>query len=100
MVGMIEKSTGKQFRESHFCQIMTLVPDFFIHKWQMRKGKMELIIEVPENIEEIVAKYDPEGVQTYQVSESAYPHPLPQELIHERIQIMKERVYMMTYKCY
>jgi hypothetical protein len=56
---------------------MTIVPDFFIHKWQMRKAKMELVIEVPENIEEIVAKYDPESDRTYQVSESAYPHPLP-----------------------
>jgi hypothetical protein len=34
-----------------------LVPLFYIHKWELKKGKMELIIDVPENIDEIIKGY-------------------------------------------
>ena len=84
---MIERSTGNSFRESHFRQFLTIVPDFFIHKWQVKKNGMELLIEVPENIHAIVNKYksDYPDESDIEPSESPYNHILSAELLHDRV---------------
>ena len=48
---MIENSLQRNFKESHFRQIMTVIPDFFIYKWDKYKGEIELFIEIPNYIE-------------------------------------------------
>ena len=66
---------------------MTIVPDFFIHKWQTKKTGMELLIEVPENIVAIVNNhnsYNPEESDV-EPSENPYPYTLSSELIHARV---------------
>jgi hypothetical protein len=50
----VEQSTNRDFLLKHFQQILTLVPHFFMHKWEMQKSEPELLIEVPENIKEIL----------------------------------------------
>ena len=55
---MIAGSVGKALRESHFRQILSVVPNFFLHKWQVRKGVLELMVEVPENIADVVLGYE------------------------------------------
>lgn len=29
---------------------MTVAPGFFLHKWEMRKGRLQLMIEVPSDV--------------------------------------------------
>jgi len=50
MQQMIETSFARSFRESHFQQFLTVAQGFFIHKWEMRKGKLQLFIEMPHDI--------------------------------------------------
>ena len=54
MSQMIAQSLGKTFKEKHFRRILNLVPGFYIHKWQMKKGKMELMIDIPQNVNELL----------------------------------------------
>lgn len=57
---MIENSLRRNFKESHFKQIMNVIPDLFIYKWDKYKGEIELFIEIPKYIEEMLngEKYD------------------------------------------
>ena len=98
MSEMIQSSTGRDFKEKHFRQFLTIVPEFYTHKWQMRKGKMELLIEVPENIEEIIANYRTE--HDIKCMESAYPKQLSESILKERQTILREKMFFETYKCY
>ena len=41
---MIESQTKRQFNLSHFQQVLYLVPTLFLHKWEMKHGKLELVI--------------------------------------------------------
>jgi hypothetical protein len=51
---MIEHSLARNFKLSHFQQILTVCPNFFIHKWELRQGKAELLIEIPANVKRIL----------------------------------------------
>ena len=55
----VEKNTQREFTINSFRQILTLVPNFFNHKWEHHKGKMELVISIPANIMDIVASHSP-----------------------------------------
>ena len=44
---MIDKSFKRSFEEKHFQQFQTIVPGFFIHKWEVRKSHIKLMIEIP-----------------------------------------------------
>ena len=44
---MIERSYKRSFNESHFRQFLTIVPGFYVHKWEMINGKLALMIEIP-----------------------------------------------------
>ena len=44
---MIKSSLGRNFNENNFRQFITIVPGFFIHKWEMIKGRLMLMIELP-----------------------------------------------------
>ena len=46
---MIAKSYGRNFREAHFQQFLTVAPGFFLHKWEMRKGRLILLIDMPSD---------------------------------------------------
>jgi len=38
-----------------------VAPQFFLHRWEVRKGKNELVIDIPRNINEILMKsYNPD----------------------------------------
>ena len=51
---MIEHTIFRNFKLSHFQQILTVCPNFFIHKWELRQGKAELLIEIPLNVKKIL----------------------------------------------
>ena len=59
---MIELSMKRNFKVSQFQQILTVCPNFFIHKWETRKNKSELLIEIPQEINYILENgMRPEG---------------------------------------
>lgn len=47
MTIMIEGSLNRSFNENHFRQFLTIVPGFYVHKWEMVKGRLMLLIELP-----------------------------------------------------
>jgi hypothetical protein len=51
----IESTIHKDFKESHFSQFLTIVPGFYLHKWEMIKGRLTLMIEMPADICEQMA---------------------------------------------
>lgn len=51
---MIERQIHRQVTTNHLQRILHLVPAFYIHKWEMRKGKMELNVEIPHNIKVVI----------------------------------------------
>ena len=77
---MIEHSFHRNFREEHFCKILTVCPNFFIHKWEQKKGKLELFIEIPVEIIEILSG---ECIETKE-SENAFPKPLDENTLQAR----------------
>ena len=48
----IESTVHKDFKESHFRQLLTIVPGFYLHKWEMLKGRLTLLVELPADISE------------------------------------------------
>ena len=36
-------------------QIIMIQPKFYHHRWEMKFGKIELVISIPQNIEEVIA---------------------------------------------
>ena len=51
---MIRSSLKHQFRIEHFQQILSVCPEFYIHKWEVRKGEPELFIDMPSNVEDLL----------------------------------------------
>ena len=47
MEHMIKGSLGRNFNENYFRQFMTIVPGFYLHKWEMIKGRLSLMVELP-----------------------------------------------------
>ena len=47
---MVEASFGRQFSEDRFKQILSLVPDFYLHRWDFRQGRPVLLVDIPQNI--------------------------------------------------
>ena len=39
VLSAVESSIGKQFTEDRFRQILAIVPEFYIHKWEFRQGR-------------------------------------------------------------
>ena len=46
---MIRQSMAKSFNENHFRQFLTIVPGFYLHKWEMVKGRLSLMVELPSD---------------------------------------------------
>ena len=46
----VSKSLGRPFKENHFRAMLTVAPDFFVHKWEVRHNQMELFIEFPKHL--------------------------------------------------
>ena len=46
----IEASMGRQFNEDRFRQILSVVPDFYLHRWEFKQGKPVLLVDIPKNI--------------------------------------------------
>ena len=49
MEHMIKNSLNRNFNENYFRQFLTIVPGFYLHKWEMVKGRLSLMIELPSD---------------------------------------------------
>ena len=52
---MVEHQTKRQFNMTHFQQILSINPNLYNHKWEMKHGKMELMIILPKNADQLAA---------------------------------------------
>jgi hypothetical protein len=42
---------------TNFQQILTIVPEFYIHRWEISKqDKTELYIDIPSNVKEFIIR--------------------------------------------
>ena len=46
----VESSYGKKFTEERFRQMLSVVPDFYLHKWEFKQGRPVLLVDIPQNI--------------------------------------------------
>ena len=44
---MIAESYKRSFKERHFQYFLTVAPGLFLHKWEMKKGRLQLMVEIP-----------------------------------------------------
>lgn len=56
---MVEDQSKREFTVEHFRQMLQIEPDLYHHKWERKFGKMDLVLTIPQNMEEILrAKKD------------------------------------------
>ena len=51
---MVEDQSKREFSVEHFRQILQIEPDLYHHKWERKFGKMEIVLTIPQNMEEIL----------------------------------------------
>lgn len=73
-----------------------MCPEFFIHKWETRKGQLQLLIEVPHNIEKILAN-EPDDETEQLNDEVAYPLPLNDSQLFKRREMFSEELCAICY---
>lgn len=50
----VEGSFGRRFDEDRFRQILRIVPDFYLHRWDQKQGKAQLFVDIPKNISQVL----------------------------------------------
>ena len=90
---MIQSQTGRQFLLSHLRQIFSVVPNFFLHHWESRQGQYELVIQIPENLNQIVSSRD-EGVEA---SPIAGRLPMNSTMIRTRTKVLRGKLLARIY---
>ena len=81
LVEMIKSSFHRTFTETHFQQFLTVVPGFYLHKWEMRKGRLNLLVEFPADIASHVNNRE----QAQQAR-----HAEDQEALHDILSVSQE----------
>ena len=78
-----------------------MCPNFFIHKWETRKNKSELMIEVPKEIDEILLTgMRPELNGEVEAEEQAYAGHLNEEQMKKRREQFSEELVAICYDFY
>jgi len=93
---MIEHSIFRNFKLSHFQQILTVCPNFFIHKWELRQGKAELLIEIPENVKRTLEDL-PES-EDEEIQETPYGDTLDETIQLRRREQFSEELCAICYE--
>jgi hypothetical protein len=101
------KNQGKTVTLSMVRQIMTVAPDFFIHKWDFLTGagackQSELFIEIPANIAEVIAADDQafkgNAQTTCSASEAPYMSTLGEDLVKKRRRAFRRNLITIAYQ--
>jgi hypothetical protein len=96
---MIEGS-GSQFTLGRFKQMLRVMPEFFIHRWETKADKVELFIDVPSNIKETLQKMKDNLPGPYVASEEPMVAALMGELLTQRKTLFRKQLLTLTYKAY
>ena len=51
---MVEDQSKREFSVEHFRQILQIEPDLYHHRWERNVGMMEIVLTIPQNMEEIL----------------------------------------------
>mmetsp|Transcript_18358 Transcript_18358/g.13362 ORF Transcript_18358/g.13362 Transcript_18358/m.13362 type:complete len:103 (+) Transcript_18358:667-975(+) len=91
---MVERQLHKKFALKHLQQMLWIAPNFFIHKWELKKGKQELLIDIPANIKLILEMYFKQEA----VEPTAAPVQglVPNEVLLRRSAVFKSSLLMLT----
>jgi len=90
------EGAGSKFTIAHFQQMLYVVPDFFLHRWDVKSDKAELYIDIPANIKEICARLA--SNQPVQVSNEPLIGTVSQETFAARKTMFRKQLVTLTYK--
>lgn len=96
---MIEGS-GHQFTLGRFKQIFRVMPEFFIHRWDTKADKVELFIDVPSNMKEMLQKMKDDLPGPYVASDEPMVGSLMGDLLTLRKMLFRKQLLTLTYKAY
>ena len=96
---MIEGS-GHQFTLDRFRQILRVMPEFFIHRWDTKADKVELFIDVPCNIKETLQQMKNDFSGPFVASEEPMVGQLMGENLTLRKHLFRKQLLTLTYKAY
>lgn len=94
----IEQTCGKKFTIDVVKQILSIVPNFYTHRWETKRNVNELIIEIPSNIKEILEGYE-RGI-VIPVKEQSFEGTMLSGVIQGRNKVFKRIVLQETYMHY
>lgn len=98
---MIENSMKRNFTIAQFQQLLNVCPKFWLHKWVLIKGKIELMIEVPENAGEILYE---DYVDVNGSDDETEPSPLQvqmnEKIMEKRKSVFSEELVATCYDFY
>lgn len=93
----IENSMKRKFTLQHFQQILTVAPQFYIHKWEQKGKGYELIIEIPKNIRQLIP-FSQENKEA--PSQDAFENIMQSDITEVRKSYFKDNLYSITLQHY
>ena len=98
---MIESSYNRNFKESHFRQFLSVVPGFYIHKWEMIKGRLMLLIELPEDMHEQMDDENLALTPKESIDIKAFAgKDVSSKVADWRLQFFRKQLYIKTYRMF
>ena len=96
---MVERSTMRTFTLDSFRKVLAIAPFFYNHDWELKLGKMELMVSLPSNILDIVDKLS-QGEDAPQISMSPFETQISSRLQIMRASIFKKLLVQKVYQAY
>jgi hypothetical protein len=78
-------------------QIFNLQPNIYLHHWELRQEKYDLVIHIPSNIDEMIESSDP---NTFQPSQIPLQLPITQTLMRARVTHLRKQLLKRVYDEY
>ena len=107
VIRAVESSYGKQFTEDRFKQILAVVPDFYLHKWEFRQGRPQLLVDIPQNIHQILValrtgEYEvlEKLRQENKASDNEHQGYVSNEIVEKRRKFFKQELIAYVFKHY
>jgi hypothetical protein len=79
--------------------VLNVCSNFFVHKWEQHKGKLELMIDVPADIEAVLQDEAPNASDDEREVEP-YPYALSEQLLRRRRDAFSDELVATCYDYY
>ena len=83
---------------NHLRQILFVAPSLYLHNWETRKGKWEMMIQIPANIERLL-QLDDQKIKIQQ-SEQAHSLPVNSSIMRARVTFLRTQLLKRVYSDY